>query len=84
MPKIKLTDFEQKKLVARVTIKRRMELKQITVPSLSKRLNSSRSAIYNHIANPDLLRLSDLWGLVSILGLSDQEILQVVRGKEDV
>lgn len=84
MPKVKLTDFEQKKLVARVTIKRRMELKQITIPSLCKRLNSSRSTLYKRFANPDLLRLSDLWVLVSIFGLSDQEILQIVRGKEDV
>lgn len=84
MPKLKLSEYEQKGLVARSTLKRRMELKQVTIPGMSNRLRVSRSALYNRFANPGLLKLDDLWNLTTILGLSDQEILQIVRGKENV
>ncbi|WP_394524362.1 hypothetical protein [Lacrimispora sp. JR3] len=84
MPKVKLTDYEQKRLIARATIKNRMEIKQITVRGIAKRLNKPVSTLYNRFAHPEIMRLDDLWTLVSILGLSDQEILQIVRGREDV
>lgn len=84
MPKLKLSEFEQKKLVARATIKNRMDLKRLSVKNISKRLNSPASTLYNRFANPEILRLDDLWNLTTILGLSDQEILQIVRGKENV
>ena len=84
MPKVKLTDYEQKRLIARATIKNRMEIKQINVKGIAKRINRPASTLYNRFAHPEIMRLVDLWTLVSILGLSDQEILQIVRGKEDV
>lgn len=84
MPKLKLSDYEQKKLIARVTIKKRMEIKQITMKGMAKRLNRPTSTLYNRFSNPGILRLDDLWTLVTILGLSDQEILQIIRGKENV
>lgn len=82
MPKLKLSEYEQKKLIARVTLKKRMDIKQINMKAMAKRLNRPTSTLYNRFANPEILRLDDLWILVAILGLSDQEILQIVRGKE--
>lgn len=84
MPKVKLNDYEQKRIIARATIKKRMEIKQITVKEIAKRLKRPVSTMYDRFAHPEIMRLADLWTLVSILGLSDQEILQIVRGKEDV
>ena len=84
MPKLKLSEYEQKRLIARVTLKKRMEIKQISMKGMAKRLNSPASTLYNRFANPEIMRLDDLWNLVTILGLSDQEILQIVRGKENV
>lgn len=84
MPKVKLTDFEQKKLIARVTIKKRMELRRVGNGEISKRLNTPERTIRYRWQHPDTLRLADLWALVSALGLSDQEILQIARGKEQV
>lgn len=84
MPKVKLTDFEQKRLIARVVIKKRMELKRIDMPTIAKRLNRPTSTMYHRCKSPETFRLEDLWALVSFLGLSDQEILQIVRGKEQV
>lgn len=84
MPKVKLTEYEQKRIIARATIKKRMEIKQISMKAMAKRLNKPKSTLYNRFAHPEIMRLDDLWTLVSILGLSDQEILQIVRGKEDV
>jgi len=83
MPKTKLSDFEQKKLVARVTIKKRMELKQIRNQEIAKQLSIPERTIKYRWQHPDTLRLVDLWGLVSTLGLSDQEILQIVGGREE-
>jgi AcrR family transcriptional regulator len=84
MPKVKLNDYEQKKLIARATIKNRMEIKQISVKGIAKRINMPASTLYNRFAHPEIMRLDDLWTLVLILGLSDQEILQIIRGKEQV
>lgn len=84
MPKLKLSDFEQKKLIARVTIKKRMELKQIRNPEVARRLSTPERTLKYRWQYPETLRIGDLWGLVSTLGLSDQEILQIVRGKEYV
>lgn len=84
MPKLKLSESEQRKLVARVTLKKRMEIKQISMKGIAKRLNTPTSTLYNRFANPGIMKLDDLWILVTILGLSDQEILQIVRGKEQV
>ena len=82
MPKTKLSDFEQKKLIARTTIKKRMELKQIRNKEIAKRLNRPENTINYRWQHPETFRLEDLWIMVSTLGLSDQEILQIVRGKE--
>lgn len=82
MPKVKLTDFEQKKLIARVTIRKRMELKQIRTKEIARRLNRPESTIKYRWQHPETFRLEDLWSLVSALGLSDQEILQIVKGEE--
>lgn len=82
MPKLKLSDFEQKKLIARTTIRKRMELKQIRNKEIAKRLNRPENTINYRWQHPETFRLEDLWILVSALGLSDQEILQIVRGKE--
>lgn len=84
MPKLKLSDLEQKKLVTRVTIKKRMELKQIRNQDIAKRLNVPDRSVRYRWQYPDTLRLGDLWSLVTFLGLSDQEILQIARGKEIV
>ncbi|WP_313185907.1 hypothetical protein [Lacrimispora sp.] len=84
MPRVKLTDNEQKRLIARATIKNRMEIKQISVKGIAKRINMPASTLYNRFAHPEIMRLDDLWTLVLILGLSDQEILQIIRGKEQV
>lgn len=84
MPKVKLSDYEQKRLIARATIKHRMEIKQISVKGMAKRLNRPASTLYNRFSHPEILRLDDLWMLVTILGLSDQEILRIIRGKEQV
>ena len=84
MPKVKLTDYEQKRIIARATIKNRMEIKQISVKGIAKRINMPASTLYNRFAHPEIMRLDDLWTLVLILGLSDQEILQIIRGKEQV
>lgn len=84
MPKLKLSDFEQKKLIARVTIKKRMELKQIRNQEVARRLNTPTRTLQYRWQYPDTLRLSDLWALVPTIGLSDQEILQIVMGKEIV
>lgn len=84
MPKVKLTDYKQKRIIARATIKNRMEIKQITITGIAKRLNKPASTLYHRFAHPEIMRLDDLWCLVSILGLSDHEILQIVRGKEDI
>ncbi len=67
MPKTKLSDFEQKKLVTRVTIKKRMELKQIRNEEIAKRLSIPERTIKYRRQHPDTLRLVDLWGLVSAL-----------------
>ncbi|MBE5991923.1 MAG: hypothetical protein E7247_05950 [Paenibacillaceae bacterium] len=84
MPKLKLSDFEQKKLIARTTIRKRMELKQIRNKEIAKRLNRPENTIKYRWQHPETFRLEDIWIMVSALGLSDQEILQIVRGKEDV
>ncbi|RFZ77350.1 hypothetical protein DS742_19375 [Lacrimispora amygdalina] len=84
MPKLKLSDFEQKKLIARTTIRKRMELKQIRSKEIAKRLNRPENTIKYRWQHPETFRLEDLWIMVSALGLSDQEILQIVRGKENV
>lgn len=84
MPKLKLSEYEQKKIVARAVLKKRMEIKQFNMKGLSKRLNSPPTTLYGRFANPETMRLNDLWLLVSVLGLNDQEILQIVRGKENV
>lgn len=84
MPRLKLSEYEQKKIVARATIKNRMELKQISMKMMAKRLCKPKSTLYNRFANPEIMQLEDLWTLVSILGLNDEEILQIVRGKEKV
>lgn len=84
MPKLKLSDFEHKKLIARTTIRKRMELKQIRNKEIAKRLNRPENTIKYRWQHPETFRLEDLWIMVSALGLSDQEILQIVRGKEDV
>lgn len=84
MPKLKLSDFEQKKLIARTTIRKRMELKQIRNKEIAKRLNRPENTIKYRWQHPETFRLEDLWIMVSVLGLSDQEILQIVRGKENV
>jgi len=82
VPKLKLSDFEQKKLIARTTIKKRMEFKQIRNKEIAKRLNRPENTINYRWQHPETFRLEDLWIMVSALGLSDQEILQIVRGKE--
>lgn len=84
MPKVKLSDFEQKKLIARTTIRNRMTLKQIQNKEIAKRLNRPENTINYRWQHPETFRLEDLWILVSALSLSDKEILQIVRGKEDV
>jgi hypothetical protein len=84
MPKLKLSDFEQKKTLARVVIKKRMEIKQIKSKDLAKRLSRPEGTLYYRWQHPESFRLEDLWNLTTILGLSDQEILQIVRGKESV
>jgi len=84
LPKVKLSDFEQKKLIARVTIRKRMEIKQIKTKEIARRLNRPEGTINYRWQHPETFRLEDLWTLVSTLGLSDQEILQIVRGKEQV
>ena len=84
MPKLKLSDFEQKKLVARVTIRKRMELKQVRTKEIAHRLNRPEATVKYRWQHPETFRLEDLWIMVSALGLSDKEILQIVRGKEDV
>lgn len=84
MPKLKLSDFEKKKLIARTTIRKRMELKQIRNKEIAKRLNRPENTIKYRWQHPETFRLEDLWIMVSALGLSDQEILQIVRGKESV
>lgn len=82
MPKLKLSDFEQKKLIARTTIRNRMTLKQIQNKEIAKRLNRPENTINYRWQHPETFRLEDLWIMVSALGLSDQEIIQIVRGKE--
>jgi hypothetical protein len=84
MPKLKISEYEQKKILARAVLKKRMEIKQITVKNISKKLRKPESTLYDRFANTNMLRLEDLWGLVSYLGLTDQEILQIVRGREGV
>ncbi len=84
MPKLKLSDFDQKKLIARVTIRKRMEFKRVNTKEIARRLNRPESTIKYRWQHPETFRLEDLWTLVSALGLSDQEILQIVRGKEIV
>lgn len=84
MPRLKLNDFEQKKLIAKTIIRKRMELKQIRNKEIAKRLNRPENTIKYRWQHPETFRLEDLWIMVSALGLSDQEILQIVRGKEDV
>jgi len=84
MPKVALSDFKQKQLIARVTIRKRMELKQIRSKDIARRLNRPESTINYRWQHPETFRLEDLWILVSALGLSDQEILQIIRGKESV
>ena len=84
MPKLKLSDFEQKKLIARTTIRNRMTLKQIRTKEIARRLSRPESTVKYRWQHPETFRLEDLWIMVSALGLSDQEILQIVRGKENV
>jgi len=84
VPKLKLSDFDQKKLIASVTIRKRMEFKRVNTKEIARRLNRPESTIKYRWQHPETFRLEDLWTLVSALGLSDQEILQIVRGKERV
>jgi len=84
MPKVSLSDFKQKQLLAKVIIKKRMELKRVRNADVACRLSRPENTIKYRWQHPETLRLEDLWNLVTFLGLSDQEILQIIRGKEIV
>lgn len=83
MPKVKLSDFEQKKVTTKAILKSKMALKQVRNKEIAKRLNRPENTIIYRWQHPETFRLEDLWTLTSFLGLSDQEIIQIVRGKED-
>jgi len=80
MPKVNLSDFEQKKLTTKAVLKSKMALKQVRNKEVAKCLGRPENTLIYRWQHPETFRLEDLWTLTSFLNLSDEDILQIVKG----
>lgn len=82
MPKVKPTDLEQKRRIVRGIIKGRMERTGLKDDDIAPRIRCAKRTFQYRKQKPDTLRMDQLWILCQLLGLTDLEIIQMIRGKE--
>ncbi len=80
----KISELEKKRLAANAVITGKMKYKQVGKDRLCKCFGVKIRATDNRLKFPDIIPLGDLWSLVALLDLSDQEIVQIVRGRLEV
>lgn len=83
MPKTKPTDLERKRRIARSIIIGRMERNGLKDDEVAARLHCTSRTIRTRQSKPDSLRLDELWTLCNMLKMTDQEIVQMIRGREE-
>lgn len=84
MPKTKPIDLEQKRRIVRGIIIGRMERNGLKSDEVAARLHCTSRTLRTRQSKPDSLRLDELWTLCTMLKMTDQEIVQMIRGKEEV
>lgn len=84
MPKTKPIDLEQKRRIVRGIIIGRMERNGLKIDEVAARLHCTSRTLQTRRSKPDSLRLDELWTLCTMLKMTDQEIVQMIRGKEEV
>ena len=72
--------LEERRLVARAELRRNMELHQMTMGTLAKRLNMTRQTLSRRMREPENLTVDELRLTSKALELSDQQILRIVKG----
>lgn len=72
--------LEERRLVARAELRRNMELHQMTMGTLAKRLNMTRQTLSRRMREPENLTVDELRLTSKALELSDSQILRIVKG----
>jgi len=84
MPKVKPIDLEQRRRITRGIIVGRMERNGLKDNEVALRIHCAPRTFRLRRLKPDSLRLDELWTLCTMLKMTDQEIIQMIRGKEEV
>ena len=79
MPKLKPSPLEIRRRTVRACIAKYLELNGMTKEELGKRLGVSEQTVYNRKNRPETLHLHELWAIIKILHISDEDILQMFK-----
>lgn len=83
MPKLKQNPLDEKRSIIRGIIKKNMEFCNMRNPEVATRIHCKERLFVYRKQKPESIRLSELWGLISVLKITDEEILQIVKGKKE-
>ena len=81
MPRIKPSASEMAAREFRAAYRRGMELKGIKPAAVAKLLGKTERTLRNYINSPDGITLRSLQIIVKSLGISNEEILKIVKGR---
>lgn len=78
MPKLKPSNIESKSRIIRSIISQYMELYGMDEEHIAARIHFTKRTFQNKRKNPETFTLSELWKLVEILKLSEEEKAQIL------
>lgn len=84
MPKTRTPDFLKKAAFSRSIIEQKMIETMTTAKMAYERMGISSSGFYTKKRQPALFTVGELAKLAEIVGMSDEDIVAVVRGKRRV
>lgn len=81
MPRIKPSASEMAAREFRAAYRRGMELKGIKPAAVAKLCGKTERTLCNYVNDPDRITLGSLKIIVKSLGITDEEILKIVKGR---
>lgn len=82
MPKLKISESEQRKRTAGGIIEKRMRQSGYDVDSLAVRMHFCTQTMRNKLNRPETFTLGELWQLCDILKVNDLERCVLLGGQE--
>lgn len=80
MPKLKPTDLQRSRALVKAEIGYATERGMSNPQTVAKRIGMPESTYYRRLCEGESIRLSELWKLIKVLQLTDEQVLRIAKG----